>query len=68
MKTWWPFMLAGAVTASLLTLHKLGWYKTAWMLTILIILFPLLHFLFAIAWLECFPQEEDKRDNEPPTN
>lgn len=52
MKTHWPLLVAAAATLALLVLYQLGWYRSAWVLTIGMICFPVLYTVPAIIWLE----------------
>lgn len=52
VKAWWPFFLAAAVTGTLVALYLLGWYRSAWVLAIFLICFPVLYVVFAISWFE----------------
>ncbi len=52
MKAYWPFLLAAVLAGALVTLYLMGWYGAAWVLTVLMIAFPLLYVLVAIVWIE----------------
>lgn len=52
MKRYWPFVLAALLAGTLVALYLLEWYAVAWALVAVMIAFPLLYVLAAIAWLE----------------
>lgn len=72
VKTWWPFFLAAAVTGALVVLYLAGWYSAAWVLAFLLIGFPVIYAVLAIAWAELGkrkgPRVDDpeRRQDKPP--
>lgn len=47
----------------LVALYLLGWYRSAWVLAIFLICFPVLYVVFAISWFELEKHRVGKRGN-----